>query len=1407
MQVDLSTDRVVSSSHIGHRYSVRALLGHGGMARVYHVVDEITGHELALKQWHASSVSGSALDARARKQSVAQFEYEYLTLAQLDHPCMIEVYDYGLHERGPYFTMELLDGGDLRDHAPLPWRRACHVFYDICSSLALLHSRRLIHRDISPRNIRCTRHGDAKLIDFGAMLPMGFCEQVVGTPAFSAPEVVQGLPLDARVDLFSLGATLYFALTGKQPSGARDFSEVLELAQTKPPAPSGLAPDVPHALDSLVLSMLDPDPNLRPRSAFDVMQRLATIAELPGREPLRVTQAYLSTPELVGRDAVLTRVRERCADALCGRGGTLILEGAVGMGRSRVLDVCALWAKTLGANVLRGRGGALPGSERPLWHKLAEQLMAAVPSELGHELRQREPHFDALFEATPRHENTAVVSTGTAHAQRAIRMRSARSTGIVRCREQLAVQRCLIGASQRTPLVIAVDDAHACDAESIALLAELAQEAPESALLLLLTHDPFAANGGAGASWQQARHTQHAQRMLHERAERLTLNPLTREQTARLFSSVFGDVPNVALLADRVQTVSAGKPGAALELAQNLVDRGLLRYEAGSWTLPSSLEVADLPPCAADGLRLSSLSALARELATAQALSLHDGFTRADYLELAALTSGREGVVDDALMELVRQRVIEAERGVYSLTQSAWAKLLVASLGDSELRERHERLASYCARKHGPALHLVHHLLCAGEESAALDRIVETLKGLGDNLDFELFSATQTSPEQTASILLRCLSAACARGRPRWQEQLLRRWLTMLSVLTRDDYYLIAAPGWRSQLEHDAGLSLATAANQNALPADGMEILRRAELRYARTPEHERVYSPLEALRHLVSYVSCSLAVAGRRLDPELTASLPALLEPFADLAPEIHAVWQIALGAEQSLCRCQVDQARARWLEVHEYLSQLPASTLDHLSFIRNAVAYAIGATEVSMGIQSAARWPDELDKDPLHSVNAMYLRKLLRLQLGDFEGAERFRRKAELLSLQADTTQMFTSTVVMELVVHGMGGDLLGVKQLADRIAPLAEQSPSWRPYLALASGYFEKLRGNPAAALAAFERCLELSAPSSAGHFGFAWPLATAGLAEVLIELGHPAQAARLARATLARCRKSGVLWLSHLVVRALALAEAKLGHYAHAAELLDASIESARVRGVSGLPLGSLYEARAFVAIEASDPAALDRYAQLTAREYRYGLGSSLGARCERLLEVAARRQSPLLQPVAAWGGALHAHAKTERVTQLGAEVTRAMHGAEQAEGRALRALRLLCDSHGADAGHLYLAGEHGLRWAASHGVPAPAPELLDAAFAQLHADLRQRADITRVSGDTHLRLGEARGALTDGEGRAFEPRILHCVRGGTPRCAGIALLARPQGAPRPTRPAQFASAIGAYLIDSGETVGI
>ena len=159
---------------VANRYLVKEELASGGMGIVYRVLDRSTGEDPALKRLNREAVSQPFL--------VAAFEREYQVLAGLAHPRIIRVFDYGVDEIGAYYTMELLEGQDMRKAAPLPYREACALLRDVATSLALLHARRLIHRDLSPANVRMTPDGHCKLIDFGALASFGSSRLVVGTP-------------------------------------------------------------------------------------------------------------------------------------------------------------------------------------------------------------------------------------------------------------------------------------------------------------------------------------------------------------------------------------------------------------------------------------------------------------------------------------------------------------------------------------------------------------------------------------------------------------------------------------------------------------------------------------------------------------------------------------------------------------------------------------------------------------------------------------------------------------------------------------------------------------------------------------------------------------------------------------------------------------------------------------------------------------------------------------------------------------------------------------------------------------------------------------------------------------------------------------------------------------------------
>jgi serine/threonine protein kinase len=120
---------------IGGRYAPARTLGHGGMAVVYEVNDLASGKALALKRLERNP------DPMLQRRNAQLFEREYERLSQLAHPRVVQVFDYALDADGPYYTMELLDGGDVQGLAPMPWRKACVIGRDICSALSLLHSR------------------------------------------------------------------------------------------------------------------------------------------------------------------------------------------------------------------------------------------------------------------------------------------------------------------------------------------------------------------------------------------------------------------------------------------------------------------------------------------------------------------------------------------------------------------------------------------------------------------------------------------------------------------------------------------------------------------------------------------------------------------------------------------------------------------------------------------------------------------------------------------------------------------------------------------------------------------------------------------------------------------------------------------------------------------------------------------------------------------------------------------------------------------------------------------------------------------------------------------------------------------------------------------------------------------
>ncbi|HKP55337.1 MAG TPA: serine/threonine-protein kinase [Polyangiales bacterium] len=1334
---------------LADRYRAHELLGRGGMACVYRVEDLATGAHMALKQL--------VLQPGASNNAVlsALFEREFHTLAQLRHPHVIAVHDYGLlADSCPYYTMELLDGGDLRDRAPLPWREVCRLFFDVCSSLALLHSRRLLHRDISPRNVRCTRDGHARLIDFGAMAPMtSGGATLVGTPAFVAPETLHRSALDARTDLFSLGATLYHALTGQVPYPARTFADSLAAWQSKVPAPSVRVPDVPSGLDDLVLALINPEPTLRPHSAYEVMQRLAALADLPEREAAAVSAAYLTTPTLVGREAMLRDFRERLVASRVSRAGALLFEGPAGVGRSRLLDACALEAKTLGFTVLRARARNTRARYAAA-HELTEHLVQALP---GLEFQALAPE---LFAAGAENDN-----------QPRLQLRAFSDTALDAEQLQRAICALWIGVSRSHPLLIAVDDVHRIDPQSAAVLVALLDSPRRSGTFLALSADSDEASTEA----------LHA---LSRRAASSSVAALTREQTHALLGSLFGDVVNLELLARDVHDLARGNPRQTIDVAQHLVDRGKVRYSGGGWSLPNQLSAEDLPYSASDALRARAreLSPHARFLAEAQALAFYESLSDLQYRALLPQASPAE--VERALHELLALGALAGDGSNYTLANKLWIAAMSGEIDRSELESRHRALAAMYQPSSKVAF--IYHAIAGGMDAAGIEALQRMNAQLATSeVDHDLIL------QQNIGKLVACFprvlqSAQRLRLSPRALNDL-RRWNVAGMTTTHFGAYPESAPAWLAQLEHDSGLDLYRA---DPLTDDPQQRLTRAlsgaYQRYLATPEAERVYPVDEAIRLLAEYVVFAIVIASRTQDAVLMRSLPQLLEPFAPLSPVLDAIWNNALATCTMQTTGAFESARSRWITVLATLDTKTDSEVKYAKEIAHAVAFAIGMLEAHLGLQSALRWTERLEQSPYHRVAALQLRRILRLEQGDWQSAERFRRQAELMSLRMPGPQMFSSMLVLELAACAKGCDLTGVRDVIERMQPLAASFPGWRPPLLQAQASFDLVRGDYEAARLKCEEAIALSEFRDDGWSPSAsvWFNAHAALAEALLGLGR-AQHAKAVAARALHTRGVHADAVSTIdLVRALALAEAKLGDPC-AAQRIEAAISEQLRVGATGLRLGLSYETRALIAVLQGDRASFERYAELTAREYRYGAGSGLGARYDRLINEARRHglvEAGGLTDFATWtateGVALTRH-------DVMSEVLESMARTRHASDRAQAALQLLCASRHATSGHLYLTSSAGLVRCASLGTAAPLGDLT------LLKDFVAREQLR-----TELET----------DGVSYELVLLSCVISDRTQAVGVAAIAGAEPPSDASRELELVQALARHFIDSGDSTG-
>lgn len=384
--------REAGPTRIG-KYQVLGVLGKGGMGVVYLAHDPDIEREVAVK----------ILPEAVSKDPVAlkRFLQEARAAGKLHHPNTVSIFEVGQDADAYYLVLERIKGINaadwVKDHGAMPWKKATRVIAEACRGLAAAHAVGLIHRDIKPANLMLTEDGSAKVLDFGIaksaagdVATLTDANSFIGTPHYMSPEQCRAEPLDARSDLYSLGATYYALLTGEAP-----FSEITTVVQilfahcNRPlPELRAVRPELPQACGRIVAKATAKAPAERYGSAPEMLRDLeAALAS----EGTRTGESAPSANTLVFGDDTATEQRRPKpvapppdpASGSSGRMGRRAAIGAVVGGGFAALAGYGLWRRRNGDGPAASLGPPIPlGILQPLTGTLAASGAAVVDAAL-----------------------------------------------------------------------------------------------------------------------------------------------------------------------------------------------------------------------------------------------------------------------------------------------------------------------------------------------------------------------------------------------------------------------------------------------------------------------------------------------------------------------------------------------------------------------------------------------------------------------------------------------------------------------------------------------------------------------------------------------------------------------------------------------------------------------------------------------------------------------------------------------------------------------------------------------------------------------------------------------------------------------------------------------------------------
>ena len=466
---------------------MKGFLGEGGRKRVYLAHDMKLDRDVAVAVIKTEGLDAGGL-VRVRREAQAMGRLG-------DHPNIVTVFDIGDDGGQPYIVSQYMGGGDLDGLLnKTPNRRlaivdAMQIAWQVVQGLAHAHGRGIIHRDLKPGNIWLTEDGTAKIGDFGLAVALDRSRltmegMMVGTVAYMPPEQALGRQPDARSDLYSLGCVTYEMVTGRAPFlGDDPVAIISQHINTAPVAPSWHNPEVPRALESMLLRLLAKDPSERPDNAAAIPEALQAIVATASTVPPLAADSdvnpldRLATGIFVGREKEMDELRAGLEDSLSGRGRLMMLVGEPGIGKTRTSEEFATYARLRNVQVLWGR--CYEGEGAPAYWPWVQIIRSYA--------HDKEPK-ELMSEMGPGAADIAQVVSEVKERLPGLPAPPALEPDQARFRLFDSITTFLKNASKDKPMMVVLDDMHWADKPSLLLLQFLAKELRGSRLLVLGTY-------------------------------------------------------------------------------------------------------------------------------------------------------------------------------------------------------------------------------------------------------------------------------------------------------------------------------------------------------------------------------------------------------------------------------------------------------------------------------------------------------------------------------------------------------------------------------------------------------------------------------------------------------------------------------------------------------------------------------------------------------------------------------------------------------------------------------------------------------------------------------------------------------------------------------------------------------